>query len=147
MKRLAVAALLCVALAGCGESAEEVPEETGPAILEDRQVVFDCYGDETLTLNLKDDEGLLSVSDSSATFYYNDNEVTLDYIEGNSLNDFSKAYYSGLGIATSSGADYGSFTNEGSYYRFVKTDNNNYVMAKASADLDYYCDQLLDRIE
>lgn len=147
MKRLAVAMLLSVALVGCGNKEEEVPVETSPALLEGRQVIFDCFGDETLILDLKDVEGLLEVSETSATVYCSGQEVTLDYIEGNSLNDFTKAYAMGLGVATSSEADYSSFTYDGEYYRFIKTENNNYVMAKASSDLDYYCDQLLERIK
>lgn len=147
MKRLAVAVLLSAALVGCGNKEEEVPVETSPYLLEDRQVIFDCFGDERLTLDLKDDEGLLEVSETSATIYCSGQEVTLDYIEGNSLNDFTQAYAMGLGVATSSEADYSSFTYDGEYYRFIKTENNNYVMAKVSSDLDYYCDQLLERIE
>ena len=130
-------------LVGCGAK-EEVVKETSP-ILVDRQIVFDAYGD-AQTLDLNEDEALVAVSDDAAVLVPDKDDlnqvVKVNYIQGNSLNDWAVAYAGAKGYELQGNG----FIDESSYYGFRHNESDNtWVMVTADSELQGYCEELLGR--
>lgn len=150
MKKL-ILLMTLVLLAGCSkeEVVETTEEDPMSQYLSSRDISFTAYGDK-VTLSLRDNEAFAEISDTEAVIVpdvYDSAEVHVDYIQGNSLNDYAKAYYNSIEEATSSELEDNTFTTNDNFYGFVKTEKNSYVMVTSDKELEDYCRELLDRFE
>ena len=116
-------------LAGCHK--KEVTEETKETYVDTVQCSFNTY-DDTFSFALDDNEHFLSLTDTEAVVVTDDNKsVYVDYIEGNSLNDFEKAYKTSTG-------------NENCM--FLKSGSNDYLMIKYEADSKDLAEDIMQRV-
>ena len=123
----------------------EVPK---PEYLNITEVNFIVYGD-AVSFTVGGTEAIQSVSDTDLVILPNREEfttVSVEYIQGNSLNDFAEAYYSGLTNTTSDFVD-GKFTTDTESYGFIKTDKNNYLLFKAPLHETEYLSELMGRFQ
>lgn len=69
----------------------------------------------------------------------------MEYIQGNSLNDFPQAYHDGLSDTGVTELVDGKFTTSNLCYGFVTTNKSNYLLFKASLDKANYVSALMER--
>lgn len=145
---------LCVVLTICSLTvsacSKEVPVETEPPMpeyLDVTNVTLDTYGD-NITFAVNGSEAIQSVTDTQVVILPDRTRfdmVTVEYIQGNSLNDFPQAYHDGLSGTDVTDLVDGKFTTSTQCYGFVTTVKNNYLLFKASLDKANYVSALMER--
>lgn len=142
--------MLTLLLVGCGGN--DVPEETPaptPEHIEDTAAVFSCYGD-SIVLSLEGGEAIQTATDTRVVLLPDKTKfdtVSIDYIEGNSLNDYGAGYYEGLEDSTKSAYEDGSFITSANAYAFLRTEKNSFLMIKGPVALKDYCLSLRERLQ
>lgn len=139
-------AVIAMLLAGCAKE-EVAPTEPIPEYLSVSQVSFTCYGDD-MVFKIKDDEAVQNYSSTQIILLPDKtafDTIRVDYVQGVSLNDYGKAYYTGLEESDKSDYNNGVFTAGEYCYVFGKTESNNYVMIRGSIDYEDYCVELMKR--
>ena len=129
MRRCLVLLTVAMMLTGCKKG--EIPTETEDAYVDTTQCSFSIY-DDTFSFALNSNEHFLELTDTSASIKTDDDKsVTVDYVEGNSLNDFEKAY------KTATGSD---------NCIFLKSESNDYLMVKYEEDSKDLANDLVKRV-
>lgn len=148
-KNLFICLFICsLVVSACSK---EVPVETEPPkpeYLDITEASFTTYGD-LITLVIDSNEAIQSLTDSELVILPNRGEfttVSVEYIQGNSLNDFMEGYYNGLPNTTSELVD-GKFTTDSKAYGFLITEKNNYLLFKAPLEMKDYLSELMGRFQ
>ena len=129
MRRCLILLLCVAALGGCNK--KEDVEETAETYVDTTQCSFDVY-DDTFSFTLDNGEHFSTLSGTSATVVTDSNEtVTVDYIEGNSLNDFEKAYKNASGDEEC---------------LFLKSASNDYLMFKYGDNSKALAESIIQRV-
>ena len=131
-------------LVGCSKK-EEIPKETEPQYMSERVCSFSQYAD-TISISLEDGEFFKSITPTACEILYGDSTIDMTYIEGNSLNDFPKAVHDSLDAMDISDIKDSSFTADGKYYTFSKSDSNDYIMIRGDESNKSYIKELRSRL-
>lgn len=140
MKRILI--LLCsLMLVGCHK--EEVVE-TLPPYYDVTQLTFTVYED---NLIIPVEQGSVQeVSNTEVSLLHDNMVIRVDYIQGNSLNDYIEAYYAGVEDVTKTSLVDNHFQTSTTCYAFYKSANRNYVMISGPVAAKDYCSELLSNI-
>lgn len=134
-------------ISACSKGVVAETELTTPESLGITSTTFDVYGDD-IVFTVSGTEAIQSVTDTQLVVLPNRTEfdtVTVDYIQGNSLNNFPEAYYNGLSDKTTSALVNDKFTTADECYGFLTTSKNNYLLFKGPIDKVDYLSALMER--
>lgn len=138
-----------LAISACGKGVVAETESPTPESLDITSTTFDIYGD-NIVFTVAGSEAIQSVTDTQLVVLPDStgfDSVTVDYIQGNSLNNFPEAYYNGLSDKTTSDLVDNKFTTAEQCYGFLTTSKNNYLLFKGPVDKAGYLSALMERFK
>lgn len=138
-----------LAIGACGKGVVAETESPTPKSLDITSTTFDIYGD-NIVFTVVGSESIQSATDTQLVVLPNSTEfdcITVDYIQGNSLNNFPEAYYNGLSDKTISDLVNDKFTTADECYGFLTTSKNNYLLFKGPIDKADYLSALMERFK
>lgn len=146
-KKILFVFALSLMLLGCSKGEEVVETVPTPVCLSDTsaRLVID---DDVVTYQVEGSEALKSVATNQLVIYPDKtkfDEVLVDFVQGNSLNDFIQAYYNGIEGAKSDLVD-GSFKTESFAYCLRCTDDYNVIIVRGPVALVDFVDSLCERL-
>lgn len=148
-KYLILGACLLVILTGCGKTTKAEETTTTPSYTDATTFTFTCYGD-LIKYKVEGDEGIQSATDTQLVILPDkgkSDKITVDYIQGNSLNDYGAAYREGLDDDSKSVYKDSSFSTDSNFYTFIRTEKNSFLMIKGPIGLEDYCVKLKNRLQ
>ena len=137
--------LLAVCLTtACSKESEII--ETQPAYQIMDTVSFTKY-DDKFTLKLPNTTGVREASDFVIILYPDIADLTrtveVNYIQGNSLQDYGRAFYDGLTANPKSEYSESGYQAGDYFYIFRKSENNIYLRVKGGIQDMEYCKELI----
>lgn len=130
-------------------SKEEEIVETQPAYQTMSTVAFTKYDDQ-FTLNLPSNTGVKEASDFKVVLYPDVEDLThtveVNYIQGNSLQDYGEAFYDGLTATPKSEYSEDGYQAGDYFYVFKKSENNVYLRMKGGIQDMEYCKELMNGV-
>lgn len=148
--RITLGLACCTLLLSSGCKSKTVETEAAkPEYLDTTSINVSCYGD-SIVFEVEDVEAIQSYNDSQIILLpdrENFDTIQIDYVEGNSLNDFAEAYYASISDSLKSDFKDNSFTTDNYAYALQKTDKNNYIIVKGPVLMKNYCKSLARRFQ
>lgn len=146
LKKLIVISLSALLLTGCGGAPKEetVPIPEYLSITE----VSVSIGDETVVYTATNNEAVKSYSDKQFVVYPDKtlfDTVQVDFVQGNSLNNYIQAYYDGVAGEKSTKVD-GSFTTASKAYCLKQTEDLNYIIVCGDKSNESFVNDLCERL-
>lgn len=146
LKKLIVMSLSALLLTGCGGAPKEETVTT-PEYLSITEVSV-SIGDETIVYTAMNNEAVKSYSDKQFVVYPDKtlfDTVQVDFVQGNSLNNYIQAYYDGVAGEKSTLID-GSFTTAGKAYCLKQTEDLNYIIVCGDKSNESFVNDLCERL-
>ena len=146
LKKLIVMSLSALLLTGCGGTSEEKTVPT-PEYLSITEVSV-SIGDETVVYTATNNEAVKSYSDKQFVVYPDKtlfDTVQVDFVQGNSLNNYIQAYYDGVAGEKSTLIG-GSFTTASKAYCLKQTEDLNYIIVRGDKSNESFVNDLCGRL-
>ena len=146
LKKLIVMSLSALLLTGCGGAPKEETVHT-PEYLSIAEVSV-SIGDETIVYTAMNNEAVKSYSDKQFVVYPDKtlfDTVQVDFVQGNSLNNYIQAYYDGVAGEKSNLID-GSFTTASKAYCLKQTEDLNYIIVCGDKSNESFVNDLCERL-
>lgn len=146
LKKLIVISLSALLLTGCGGAPKEETVPT-PEYLSITEVSV-SIGDETVVYTATNNEAVKSYSDKQFVVYPDKtlfDTVQVDFVQGNSLNNYIQAYYDGVASEKSTLID-GSFTTANKAYCLKQTEDLNYIIVCGDKSNESFVNDLCERL-
>ena len=146
LKKLIVMSLSALLLTGCGGAPQEETVHT-PEYLSITEVSV-SIGDETIVYTAMNNEAVKSYSDKQFVVYPDKtlfDTVQVDFVQGNSLNNYIQAYYDGVAGEKSTLID-GSFTTVSKAYCLKQTEDLNYIIVCGDKSNESFVNDLCERL-
>lgn len=146
LKKLIVISLSALLLTGCGGAPKEETVPT-PEYLSITEVSV-SIGDETVVYTATNNEAVKSYSDKQFVVYPDKtlfDTVQVDFVQGNSLNNYIQAYYDGVAGEKSALVD-GSFTTASKAYCLKQTEDLNYIIVCGDKSNESFVNDLCERL-
>lgn len=146
LKKLLVMSLSALLLTGCGGAPQEEIVHT-PEYLSITEVSV-SIGDETIVYTAMNNEAVKSYSDKQFVVYPDKtlfDTVQVDFVQGNSLNNYIQAYYDGVAGEKSTLID-GSFTTVSKAYCLKQTEDLNYIIVCGDKSNESFVNDLCERL-
>ena len=146
LKKLVVMSLSALLLTGCGGTSEEETVHA-PEYLSITEVSV-SIGDETVVYTATNNEAVKSYSDKQFVVYPDKtlfDTVQVDFVQGNSLNNYIQAYYDGVAGEKSTLID-GSFTTASKAYCLKQTEDLNYIIVCGDKSNESFVNDLCERL-
>lgn len=146
LKKLIVISLSALLLTGCGGAPKEETVPT-PEYLSTTEVSV-SIGDETVVYTAMNNEAVKSYSDKQFVVYPDKtlfDTVQVDFVQGNSLNNYIQAYYDGVAGEKSNLID-GSFTTASKAYCLKQTEDLNYIIVCGDKSNESFVNDLCERL-
>lgn len=146
LKKLIVISLSALLLTGCGGAPKEETVPT-PEYLSITEVSV-SIGDETVVYTATNNEAVKSYSDKQFVVYPDKtlfDTVQVDFVQGNSLNNYIQAYYDGVAGEKSTLVD-GSFTTANKAYCLKQTEDLNYIIVCGDKSNESFVNDLCERL-
>lgn len=146
LKKLIVMSLSALLLTGCGGAPKEETVLT-PEYLSITEVSV-SIGDETIVYTAMNNEAVKSYSDKQFVVYPDKtlfDTVQVDFVQGNSLNNYIQAYYDGVAGEKSNLID-GSFTTASKAYCLKQTEDLNYIIVCGDKSNESFVNDLCERL-
>lgn len=146
LKKLIVMSLSALLLTGCGGAPKEETVHT-PEYLSITEVSV-SIGDETIVYTAMNNEAVKSYSDKQFVVYPDKtlfDTVQVDFVQGNSLNNYIQAYYDGVAGEKSTLID-GSFTTASKAYYLKQTEDLNYIIVCGDKSNESFVNDLCERL-
>lgn len=145
-KKLIVMSLSALLLTGCGGAPKEETVRT-PEYLSITEVSV-SIGDETIVYTAMNNEAVKSYLDKQFVVYPDKtlfDTVQVDFVQGNSLNNYIQAYYDGVAGEKSNLID-GSFTTASKAYCLKQTEDLNYIIVCGDKSNESFVNDLCERL-
>lgn len=140
--------VLCATMFLVGCKKEEVVETVPvPETLSIQSVTLKI-GEEQVTYSVSGNEAVKSYTDKQIIVYPDSTQfdtVQVDYVQGNSLNDYIQAYYDGKSGDKSELID-GSFTTGTEAYCLKQTEDLNYIIVRGDKSAESFVNELCERL-
>lgn len=146
LKKLIVMSLSALLLTGCGGAQKEETVPT-PEYLSITEVSV-SIGDETIVYTAMNNEAVKSYSDKQFVVYPDKtlfDTVQVDFVQGNSLNNYIQAYYDGVAGEKSTLID-GSFATASKAYCLKQTEDLNYIIVCGDKSNESFVNDLCERL-
>lgn len=146
LKKLIVMSLSALLLTGCGGAPKEETVPT-PEYLSIAEVSVSIV-DETIVYTAMNNEAVKSYSDKQFVVYPDKtlfDTVQVDFVQGNSLNNYIQAYYDGVAGEKSNLID-GSFTTASKAYCLKQTEDLNYIIVCGDKSNESFVNDLCERL-